>query len=89
MIVSLLGEYLDIRGFFEHPLRLGDNLFTDRCNGNFVAGALEQRNIKFLLQFADRDAQGRLTDKAGFGGPPKMAGASKGNDVAEFGESHD
>jgi hypothetical protein len=63
-----------------------DDLLADRGDRHLGRAALENLDTEFVLELADRDRQGGLTDKAGFGSAAKVTLARHGDDVLEFSE---
>lgn len=55
---------------------------------HLIAAAFEQRDIEFVLELFDRDAQCRLTYMAAIGGFAEVPGLMQGDDITQLSESH-
>ncbi len=84
LVLAGVGDILDGGGLLQHQIGLGDDLLPQRCGLDPGLGPLEQGNPQFFLQFLDRDAEGRLTDKTALGRATEMLFLSEGYDIAQF-----
>ena len=55
-VFAALGDFLDVVGLFQHALCLPNNLFAQRCHGNFVGIALKELDLQFIFKFFNRHA---------------------------------
>ncbi|MNF66508.1 hypothetical protein D3C84_483020 [compost metagenome] len=88
LVLAGLGQLADALGLLEHLLRLGDDAFADRSQAHGALAALEDQYTQLILELLHAHRQGRLADVATFGGAAEVLFLGKGDDIAQFRESH-
>jgi hypothetical protein len=88
LVLTLLRDVLDGRGFFDDALCLLDDPCSHGRHRDFGAATLEKSDSQLIFQFLHRNRQRGLAHEAFFCCAPEVALARQGDDVAKLGEGH-
>ena len=72
----------------QDPGRLGLQELAGRRERHLPGGAVEQRDVQFGLELADRVGQRRLGHVQLLGGPPEVAGLGHRGEIAQVTQLH-